>query len=77
MIERLSDMPDGTLGFDFSGAVTRDESTRVLLPPLREAVERGDKIRMLARIGPGIDKFEPGALLEDIKDASMKSRGWR
>jgi hypothetical protein len=67
MIEQIPDMPDGTLGFALGGDVTRDEYKAVLLPPLRETIERGDRVRMLVRIGPGFHEFEPGALLEDTK----------
>ena len=62
MIDRIPDMPEGTLGFVLAGDVTRDEYRETLLPPLREAIERGDRIRMLVEIGPGFDEFEPGAV---------------
>jgi SpoIIAA-like len=67
MIERITDMPPGTLGFVLSGDVTREDYRRVLLPPLHDAVGRGDRIRLLVQIGPGFDEFEPGAVLEDFK----------
>jgi hypothetical protein len=67
MIEPLADMPAGTLGFVLSGDVTREEYKAVLLPPIRDAVERGDRIRMLVQIGPEFREFDPGALLEDTK----------
>jgi hypothetical protein len=67
MIEPLADMPQGTLGFAVSGDVTREEYKAVLLPPIRDAVERGARIRMLVQIGPGFREFESGALLEDAR----------
>jgi SpoIIAA-like len=67
MISRISDMPPGTLGFVLTGDVTREDYRQVLLPPLREAVERGDRLRLLIQIGPGFDEFEPGAVLEDLR----------
>jgi hypothetical protein len=70
MIEQLSDMPAGTLGFVITGDLTREEYRQVLLPPVKEAVESGRGIRMLVQIGPGFDQFEPGAVLEDAK------QGW-
>jgi hypothetical protein len=70
MIEQLSDMPPGTLGFVITGDLTRDEYRQILLPPVKEAVESGRGIRMLVQIGPGFDEFEPGAVFEDAK------QGW-
>jgi SpoIIAA-like len=67
MIERLSDMPDGTMGFRAWGEVTREDYVDVLLPSLREAVERGDPIRLLFQMGPDFGKFSAGALMADTK----------
>ncbi|HEY2437982.1 MAG TPA: STAS/SEC14 domain-containing protein [Solirubrobacteraceae bacterium] len=66
MIEPLDGMPDGTIGFRASGRVTREEYRDILLPPMRDAAERGD-VRMVFAIGPGFEKFELGALAEDTK----------
>jgi hypothetical protein len=66
MVERIDDMPAGTIGFRASGKVTRDEYRDVLLPPMKEAAEAGE-VRMLFVVGPSFEEFEPGALLEDTK----------
>ena len=66
MIERIEDMPAGTIGFRATGTVTGDEYRQTLLPPMREAAESGD-VRMVFAIGPGFEKFEAGALVEDTK----------
>jgi hypothetical protein len=39
VIERLTDMPDRTLGFRASGEVSREEYRDVLEPAMREAVD--------------------------------------
>jgi hypothetical protein len=81
MIERVSDMPDGTLGFRASGEVSREDYDGVLLPPLREALERGHEIRLLFQIGPGFGKFTAGALMEDTRTGLTLGlghlRSWR
>ena len=59
-------MPAGTIGFRATGRVTRDEYRELLLPAMRKAAERGD-VRMVFAVGPGFEKFEPGALAEDTK----------
>jgi hypothetical protein len=46
MIERIDDMPAGTIGFRAKGKLTRDDYRNVLEPVLREAAESGE-IRML------------------------------
>ncbi|HEY1273529.1 MAG TPA: STAS/SEC14 domain-containing protein [Thermoleophilaceae bacterium] len=81
MIEPLPDMPEGTLGFRASGDVTREEYERVLLPPLREALERGDEVRLLFQMGPEFGRFTPGALMADTKTGLTLGlghlRSWR
>lgn len=66
MVDVIPDMPPGTLGFRVSGRLTRDDYDDVLVPPLREAVEAGQRLRVLYEIGPEIH-LEPGALWEDLK----------
>ena len=66
MIERLEDMPAGTIGFRATGRVTRDEYRELLLPAMRSAAEAG-AVRLVFAVGPGFEEFEPGALIEDTK----------
>jgi hypothetical protein len=66
VIERLENMPEGTIGFRATGRMTREEYHDVLLPPMRAAAEAGE-VRMVFAIGPGFEKFEAGALAEDTK----------
>jgi SpoIIAA-like len=65
MVQPITDMPPGTLGFQLSGHLTR-EDYKVLVPPLRKAVEAGERLRVLYAIGPGLH-MEPGAVWEDLK----------
>jgi hypothetical protein len=76
MTEALSDMQPGTLGFRISGHLTREDYTQVLVPPLRQALEAGERLRVLYAIGPELH-MEPGALWEDVKlelDLGVKHR---
>jgi hypothetical protein len=36
MVERLEDMPDGTVGFRIDGDVEREDYTEILVPALRQ-----------------------------------------
>jgi hypothetical protein len=66
VIERITDMPEGTVGFRATGELSREDYTGALEPAMREAVDAGE-VRMLFVIGPGFDGFEGGALAEDAK----------
>jgi hypothetical protein len=68
MIQRLDDMPEGTLGFRVAGEVERSDYTDVLVPTLREAIEAGGGLRTLYVVDR-LDEIEPSALWEDLKAA--------
>ena len=66
MIERIDDMPAGTLGFRAKGEIEREDYADVLVPGLRGVLETGGKLRTLYVI-EDIDKIEPSALWADSK----------
>lgn len=66
MIERLQDMPEGTIGFEFGGDVTGAEYREVLEPPLEEAVDAGE-VRLLLQTAADFDGMKLGARIEDAK----------
>jgi hypothetical protein len=59
-------MPIGTLGFRVTGRMTRDDYVDTLVPPLRDALEKGERLRVLYLIEPHLH-MEPGAVWEDMK----------
>lgn len=65
MIERLDDMPPGTLGFRASGRIEREDYVDVLVPELHGAIEAG-RLRTLYLI-EGLEEMEPSALWADAK----------
>jgi hypothetical protein len=67
MIERVDALPDNVDGLRFSGHVSREEYKQVVLPLLHECLARGGGIRLLIVIDAGFDRFEAGALWEDLK----------
>ena len=67
MIEAFTDLPDGVLGFRFTGHVTKDEYADVLAPPLKDRIEKKQKIKLLIEIDDDFDRFEAGAFWEDLK----------
>ena len=66
MIERLTEMPPGTIGFRATEEIERDDYDEVLVPELRRAVEGGKGLRTLYVI-EDLDEIEPGALWADSK----------
>jgi hypothetical protein len=65
VIELLTDMPPGTVGFRVEGKIERDDYDKVLTPELRRALEAG-KLRTLYVI-ENLGMIEPSALWADSK----------
>jgi hypothetical protein len=66
VIERLTDMPPGTVGFRAAGEIEREDYDEVLVPALHGALEAGAGLRTLYVI-EDLDEVEPGALWADAK----------
>jgi hypothetical protein len=67
VIERIDDMPAGALGFRGGGRITREEVGRVLLPPLNDAVARGDQLRLVVVVHDDLAPLEPRNLWSEMK----------
>src|SRR5262245_12279809 len=65
MIERIEEMPAGTIGFRASGEISGEDYKAVLEPPMVAAVEAGE-VRLLFIVEDSFE-MEPGALREDAK----------
>jgi hypothetical protein len=65
VIERIDDMPPGTIGLRASGKLTRDDYRDVLEPALKEGIDSGE-LRLLFVLGE-FKGLEPAAVPEDIK----------
>jgi hypothetical protein len=66
MVERLADMPPGTIGFRAAGEIEREDYDTVLAPELRRALDAGGGLRTLYVI-EDLDEIEPGVLCADAK----------
>ena len=76
MVERLHDMPPGTVGFRAKGEIEREDYDEVLGPELQNALRNGGGLRTLYVI-EDLDEIEPGALWADAKlgfDVGVKHR---
>lgn len=65
MVKQIDGMPDGTIGFEASGKLSREDYVNVLEPTLRKAVESGE-IRMLFKL-TDFHGLQPGAWYQDVK----------
>ena len=65
MVEKIEDMPAGTIGFRASGKLSRDDYRKVLEPALKGAADSGE-IRMLFSL-TDFQGLEPGAWFDDVK----------
>ena len=68
MVERIDGMPGDTLGFRLSGKIDRDEYFQIL-DPVKERLERGDKVSFLIETAPDFSGLDLAALWEDAKAA--------
>jgi hypothetical protein len=65
MVERIDDMPAGTIGLRASGKLSRDDYREGLEPALREGFESGE-LRLLFVL-TDFEGLEAGAVPEDLK----------
>ena len=65
MIERMADMPPGTVGLRAWGKLSKDDYVEGLEPALREGIESGEL--RLVFVLTDFHGLEPGAWPEDLK----------
>ena len=66
MVEELSEMPVGTVGYRIWGRFTRKDY-KAILPRLQEEVDSGAEMRFLCQLGPEWEGMTGGAIWEDVK----------
>jgi hypothetical protein len=69
VVEQLSDLPDGVLGFRASGKITREEYDE-MMKPIYAALERGEKLNIYFELAEDFHGLDGGALWEDLKAAA-------
>jgi SpoIIAA-like len=68
LIEGVTDLPPGTLGFRASGKITGDEY-RKMMEPIYAALERGDKLNIYFELADDFHGLDLGALWQDVQAA--------
>jgi SpoIIAA-like len=68
VIEPVTDLPSGTLGFRASGKITSDEY-REMIEPIYATLERGEKLNIYFELTEDFHGLDFGALAQDVKAA--------
>jgi hypothetical protein len=75
MIQELSGLPPGVVGFEVTDKVTAEDFRDVVLPAIEKAAESGE-VRYVTVI-PEFHGMTPGAVWEDLKVAFETFRKWK
>ena len=73
MIKEIADLPEGTLGFQFTGQITGDDYDKVLTPAIEKAIEQHERIKIMIQFGPEFEGYSLEAAWDDTK---MGLRNW-
>jgi SpoIIAA-like len=68
LIETVTDLPAGTLGFSASEKITSDEYCE-MMEPIYAALERGEKLNIYFELADDFHGLDSGALWQDMKAA--------
>lgn len=66
MLQRIDDMPAGTIGFEAVGEVEDDDWENEVEPVLRRLMADGGKVRLLYLLGPRARQVESDAMGADV-----------
>src|SRR5215469_7445816 len=76
MIEQISSLPAGIIGFRMSGLVTANDYETVMVPDIEAAFALNRKLRLLLYVGEDFTGFAPGAMWDDVKLGFRHISGW-
>jgi hypothetical protein len=75
MIQELSDLPEGVIGFEASGKIRAEDYRDVVLPALERAAATGEvRFVMVMR---DFDGMSGGAVWQDLKVGIEHLRAWK
>lgn len=66
MLEAMTGLPPGVLGFEVDGVLHADDYRDLLLPAVEEVIRRGEKVRIVL-VFSRFDGLSGGALWQDLK----------
>lgn len=77
MIEIMRNLPEGIIGVEAKGEVTREDYEKVLIPELEIQISRHGKVAFLYYIGSDFQRFTVGAMWDDFKAGLSHLSSWR
>lgn len=75
MIRVIDDMPTGTIGFEATGKVTKEDYEDVLVPAVETAKQHG-AVRLLYVLGDDFESYSPGAMWSDTRLWAGSHASW-
>lgn len=75
MIKVMDHMPIGTIGFEATGRVTKEDYEDVLVPAVTAALEMGE-VRLLYVLGDDFESYSPGAMWTDTRLWTGHREAW-
>jgi hypothetical protein len=76
MLRILDDLPDNVIGIEASGKVTDEDYENVLVPAVRSALQKQERIRVIYVLSDDFDGWSLGAMWEDAKIGLRNPRAW-
>jgi hypothetical protein len=76
MLQQIKDLPPHVIGIRASGEVTKDDMETVLLPKIKELVDREGKINYLLVLETGVQNFTLAAWWDDLKLGIANFTNW-
>jgi hypothetical protein len=76
MFEVISELPEGTIGFNATGQVTSDDYKNTLIPMVENALREHPRIKMLGVFGDQFEGYSVDAAWEDTKLGISTWRGF-
>jgi len=76
MLETMSGLPPGVIGFEAKGEMHANDYRDVLLPAVEAAIQRGEKVRIVL-VFERFDGMSGGALWQDLKMGTEHLTHWK
>ncbi len=76
MIEKLSDLPEGVLGFRAVGTVEASDYQTVVDPAIDAVIAAGDKVNLVFVMDDAFERYSLGALWQDALLEGKPERSW-
>ena len=75
VLNEITDLPSGVIGFEVSGKLRTEDYRDILLPALQKAAESGE-VRIVI-VMPAFEGFARGALWQDLKMGIQHWGAWK